>query len=263
MRAYLAVLKDSFREALASRVLWILLALTTLVLGAAAPIGLSEKPATQLSQNSILNLPALVSKIETQGRSGEPSPGKQIWSRWDDDLKTRLSNREGAEAGRLFGGLASDVRDALNKLLPDRTFYDPSAWRGIELNDETKALAERGVDSLTDDEVKRRNRLLLEVAYPVEIASGKTDLSISYLVWPVTESSLSREGSRAGHQGDRGRHYQLLRRNAGSAGGYSRNRADHPAHVRAGCHRSVAEQADLALALVSDEIRRWLRVHSA
>jgi hypothetical protein len=193
MRAYLAVLKDSFREALASRVLWILLALTTLVLGAAAPIGLSEKPATQLSQNSILNLPALVSKIETQGRSGEPSPGKQIWSRWNDDLKTRLTNREGAEGGGLFGGLASDVRDALNKLLPDRTFYDPSAWRGIELNDETKALTERGVDSLTDDEVKRRNRLLLEVAYPAEIAAGKTDLSISYLVWPVTESSLSRQ----------------------------------------------------------------------
>ena len=80
----------------------------------------------------------------------------------------------------------------MNKLLPDRTFYDPSAWRGIDLNDETKALAERGVDSLTDDEVKRRNRLLLEVAYPAEIASGKAELSISYLVWPVTESPVSR-----------------------------------------------------------------------
>src|SRR5687767_1439647 len=109
MRPYLAVLKDSFREALASRVLWILLALTTLVLAAAAPIGLSEKPATQLRQNSILNLPGLVLKIETQGRSAEPSPGKQIWSRWGDDLKTRLSNREGTAAGIPF---ASDVLDA-------------------------------------------------------------------------------------------------------------------------------------------------------
>ena len=101
MRAYLAVLKDSFREALASRVLWILLALTTLVLAAVAPIGLSEKPATQLRQNSILNMSALVSKIETQGRADEPSPGKQIWSRWGDDLKTRLANREGVEAGNV------------------------------------------------------------------------------------------------------------------------------------------------------------------
>jgi len=129
MRAYLAVLKDSFREALASRVLWILLALTTLVLAAVAPIGLSEKPATQLRQNSILNMSALVSKIETQGRADEPSPGKQIWSRWNDDLKTRLANREGVEAGNVPGSLARDLLDALNKLLPDRKLYDPSAWR--------------------------------------------------------------------------------------------------------------------------------------
>ena len=263
MRAYLAVLKDSFREALASRVLWILLALTTLVLAAVAPIGLSEKPATQLRRNSILNMSALVSKIETQGRADDPSPGKQIWSRWGDDLKTRLANREGVEAGNVPVDLVSDLLDALNKLLPDRKFYDPPAWRGIDLNDETKALAERGVDSLTDDEVKRRNRLLLEMAYPTEIASGKAELSISYLVWPVTESPALPDGSHADHQGDRGRHHELLRGNAGSACGYSRHRADHSAHVRAGRYRSVAQQADLALAVVSDEVRRWLCVHSA
>lgn len=193
MRAYLAVLKDSFREALASRVLWILLALTTLVLAAVTPIGLSEKPATQVRQNSILNLPGLVSKIEMQGRADMPSPAKQIWSRWSDDLKTQISKREGEEAGNPSVRLASDVLDALNKLLPDRTFYDPSAWSGINLNAETKTLVERSGDSLTDDEVKRRNRLLLETAYPAEIASGKAQLSISYLVWPVTESALSRK----------------------------------------------------------------------
>jgi ABC-type transport system involved in multi-copper enzyme maturation permease subunit len=193
MRAYLAVLKDSFREALASRVLWILLLLTTLVLAAVAPIGLSEKPATQLRQNSISNMSALISKIETQGRAGEPSPGNQIWSRWSDDLKTRLANREGAETGNVPGNLSSDLLDALNNLLPDREFYDPSAWREIELTDETKTLAERRADSLTDDEVKRRNRLLLEAAYPAEIAGGRAELSISYLGWNVTDSPLTRQ----------------------------------------------------------------------
>ena len=192
MRAYLAVLKDSFREALASRVLWILLGLTTLLLAAAAPIGLSEKPATLLRQNSLINPSGLVSKIETQGRADAPSPGKQIWGRWSDDFKKRLSNREG-ENGNSPDKLASGLLDALNKLLPDRTLYDPAAWRGIELNQEAKTLVERNVASLTDDEVKHRNRLLLETAYPLEIASGKTELSISYLFWPVTESSLSRK----------------------------------------------------------------------
>lgn len=43
MRAYLAVLKDSFREALASRVLWILIVVTTLVLAILAPLGIREQ----------------------------------------------------------------------------------------------------------------------------------------------------------------------------------------------------------------------------
>src|SRR5688572_22564482 len=187
MKAYLAVVKDSFREALASRVLWILLVLTTLGLAAVSPIGLSEKPTTQLRRNSILNLPGLISKIRAQGLAGEASPGQQIWSRWDDALKTRLSNQEEAEAGNRPRDLASDVLDGLNKLLPDRTFYDPSAWQGINLTDETRQLTERSQDSLSDDEVKRRNRLLLEVAYPTEIAGARTELAISYLVWPVTD----------------------------------------------------------------------------
>jgi ABC-type transport system involved in multi-copper enzyme maturation permease subunit len=193
MRAYLAVLKDSFREAFASRVLWILLALTTLALVAVAPIGLSERPATLLRQNSILNFPGLVSKIEMQGSADALSPGKQIWSRWSEGLKTKLSNRNAEENGIASIGLASNVVDELNKLLPDRTFYDAKAWSGIDLNDETKQLADRNVGKLSDDEVKRLNRLLLEAAYPAEIASGRSQLSISYLVWPVTDTSLTRK----------------------------------------------------------------------
>ena len=42
MRAYLAVIKDSFREALASRVLWILLVLITLLLLSLAPLGVKD-----------------------------------------------------------------------------------------------------------------------------------------------------------------------------------------------------------------------------
>jgi len=193
MRAYLAVLKDSFREAFASRVLWILLALTTLVLVALAPLGLSEKPATVFRQNNILNLPGLVSKIEMQGSADAPSPGKQIWNRWSDAFKSKLASRSAEENGISSVRLDSDVIDELNKLLVDRTFYDAKAWSGIELNAETKQLAEKSSGKLTDEEGKRLNRLLLEAAYPAEIASTKSQLSISYLVWPVTETSITRK----------------------------------------------------------------------
>src|SRR5262249_39225311 len=99
MRAYLAILKDSFREALASRAVWSLLGLTTLLLAAAAPIGLSEKPTTLLRPNTLINPSGLVSKIETQARADTPSPGKQIWGKWSDEFRKRLSNREGEQAG--------------------------------------------------------------------------------------------------------------------------------------------------------------------
>ena len=42
MRPYLAIIKDSFREVLASRVLWILLALITLTLLVIAPLTYSQ-----------------------------------------------------------------------------------------------------------------------------------------------------------------------------------------------------------------------------
>lgn len=193
MRAYIAILKDSFREALASRVLWILLVLTTVLLAGAAPLGLSEQQPTLLRPNSLLNLPGLVTKIETQARSDEPSPGKLIWGRWSGELKARLSIREGEESGNPSAEMAGDLLEALNTLISDRTLYDAAAWRGIELNDETRALAARA-GTLSDDEVKRLNRLLLEAAYPAEIARGKTELSISYLIWPLTDSfPLSRK----------------------------------------------------------------------
>ena len=193
MRAYFAILKDSFREALASRVLWILLALTTLLLIAVAPIGLSEKPATLLRHQSFLNLSGLLSKIQTQASADAASPGKLIWDRFGNELKARLENPEGEQAGNFSAEIASGVLESLNSLLSDRAFYDASSWRGIELNEEAEGLANRSADSLSEAEVKRRNRLLLEAAYP-EIAHGKPELTISYLVWPVGESlPLSRK----------------------------------------------------------------------
>ena len=102
MRPYLAVLKDSFREALASRVLWIVIILTTLALVVVAPLGIKEETAARLRRNSVRNWPALVAKIDDERQSGDPSPGRQIWNRWSDQLKGQL-----AEAEKLWRAKAS------------------------------------------------------------------------------------------------------------------------------------------------------------
>ena len=79
LRPYMAVIKDSFREAFASRVLWILLSISTLILLALAPLRIQEQRASQLHPRSIRDWPGLIDRIYQQAQSTEPSPGKQLW----------------------------------------------------------------------------------------------------------------------------------------------------------------------------------------
>ena len=54
MSAYLAILKDSFHEAFASRVLWLLLVIATVLLLALLPISITEKSRPQFQSRSTL-----------------------------------------------------------------------------------------------------------------------------------------------------------------------------------------------------------------
>src|SRR5215471_8009433 len=94
MRQYFAILKDSFREALASRVLWILLILITAVLLITAPLGLKEERSSLLVRSSVRNWPALIARIEDETRAEGPTPGKQIWARLSSRLKESLAKAD-------------------------------------------------------------------------------------------------------------------------------------------------------------------------
>ena len=78
MRPYLAILKDSFREAMASRVLLILFILATLALLLIAPISLTEKPRTQFRNDDFLDVSVLAVAIRRQATAEDPTPGKRI-----------------------------------------------------------------------------------------------------------------------------------------------------------------------------------------
>lgn len=185
MRPYLGILKDSFREALASRVLWILLALTTLFLAALAPFSLADKRATRLRRSTVTQWNTLAQRLVEQGQSETPSPGRQVWSRLPDGLKKTLADR-GAEAeGDFPFEVALQILDGLNKAIADRSLYDSAAWQQIELNDEARALRDQGVESLSDNDLARFNRLLLEAAFPEEIPrSTASEIVVTYLGWP-------------------------------------------------------------------------------
>ncbi len=63
MKPYLAIIADSFREALASRVLWILLVLITLVLVALLPLGYRAEQMTEFRPGDFLDARGLVKAV--------------------------------------------------------------------------------------------------------------------------------------------------------------------------------------------------------
>ncbi|MFN0053445.1 MAG: ABC transporter permease subunit [Planctomycetales bacterium] len=193
MRPYLAVLKDSFREAIASRVLLIVLIVATLGLMLLAPFGMREQRATKIRRGGLTNPAGLIAKVDEQRNGETPSPGGRIWERWGDALKAKLKEREEQGTPDVSGDLAESLVSELNRLLDDRTLYDAQAWKGVALNEEGTALQERAAAGLTGEELPRFNRLLLEGAFPKEIArGGGSELFVTYLgislgdSWPMT-----------------------------------------------------------------------------
>jgi ABC-type transport system involved in multi-copper enzyme maturation permease subunit len=71
MRPYLGILRDSFREAVASRVLWILFAVATLFLAAIAPFGIRDVQPTRLARNSVVKWNDLALKLAAQAPAAD------------------------------------------------------------------------------------------------------------------------------------------------------------------------------------------------
>ena len=92
MRAYLAVIKDSFREAFSSKILWVLIVMIALFLVLLS--GLSVAPAE---------------------RTGLDFPDVFDWP----ELATRLRDAEAdSPAGKLRGRFPSELQDNLRKFKP-------------------------------------------------------------------------------------------------------------------------------------------------
>ncbi|MHB8952609.1 MAG: ABC transporter permease subunit [Pirellulaceae bacterium] len=167
MTPYLAIIADSFREALASRVLWILLILITLVLVALLPLGYRAEQMTEFRDGDFLDPRGLVQAVHRDFDRGETSPGYRIWSNFSEERRRLLSSfqQETDENRSKFFVERGKLIEALNELLKIRELYDEQAWTGIMLGTEGRELLAQGIDTLSDDDLARLNRLLIETAY--------------------------------------------------------------------------------------------------
>ncbi|MEE3368431.1 MAG: ABC transporter permease [Planctomycetota bacterium] len=190
MRPYLTVLKDSFHEAFASRVLWILLAVSTLVLVALAPLGLQDQRATLLRRSSVSDWPAMIERFYAVSQGKQQGPVKRIWDRAGDGFQTEIveSMTTTPDEQRITRAGVSTLLEELNRQLRQDDFYDAGAWSETVLGADAENLLERGIEQLSPDERVFLNRLLLIAAFPNEIANApREELHLSYLGYTMDE----------------------------------------------------------------------------
>ena len=74
MRPYLAILVDSCREAMHSRVLWVVLLCITVMFVGLFPLRLQEHATTGLHHREVMNWPSLAGKLIAANKSKDATP---------------------------------------------------------------------------------------------------------------------------------------------------------------------------------------------
>ncbi len=167
MRPYLAIIKDSFHEALASRVLWVLLLLITVLLLVMAPVGYREELTKEFRADDFRNARVFAETMMQEFDGGEATPGYRIVGMLpveSRDLLRKFGSGE-SQPGSAYYLELNQVTAALNKLLEKRDLYEEANWANALLGSEARELLERERNELTDDELARLNRLLIETPY--------------------------------------------------------------------------------------------------
>ena len=221
MRPYLALIKDSFRAAIASRILYILFFVIALLLLALAPLHMKEALDWKLIFMENVKRPdALARKLIEKRNDGDNKGANRIWEMLPDDVQEKLnkfidsdSTETGAEeqadadsdgsddeAPEAESGEVDAATDgnkktgdealfyqmallpALNEVIEDRDFYREEDW-DVSLSKEARELIEAGPENLTDERSRRLNRLLFARVLSPEVETGDTALEFYYGIW--------------------------------------------------------------------------------
>ncbi len=202
MRPYLAIIKDSFRAAMASRVLYVLLLLITLLLLALAPLHMRETLDWELKNQGNITKPDQLLRRIVERRDAPREKGiARIWEMLPSKTQKKMleiverpedQELEDEDAPGRPPQVIEDIHtyeeliEELNTIIEDPTFYRAEDWEGRSLPQEAEELVSLGAESLTEIRSKRLNRLLIASAVSPTIDTGTaTSLDFYYAVWKI------------------------------------------------------------------------------
>ncbi|MEZ6055921.1 MAG: ABC transporter permease [Planctomycetaceae bacterium] len=193
MRAFWAILKDSFREAMASRVLQFLLGGIVLFLCILAIPGLRVEPVPAVQVADLRDERDFISELGRAARPVEPAFAHVIdllEPATIDACRDWRGDRSDAHLDAARTKLLAD----LNRLLTVEAVYDREAWKTVRLDVETRGLLLRDWESLSGEQQRRRNRQLLASAFP---QLSPAEPSREFITYIVDEVEFTIPGVRA------------------------------------------------------------------
>lgn len=117
-------------------------------------------------------------QTENSAEAIHPSVGRRIFELFNQE--ERQTTTAIVRNGLITADQGAIMLNGLNRLLTERKFYQQEDFMYVALPQEAKALLERGPEQLAEAEVMRLNRLLMEAAYPRDIArSNFTGLTVN------------------------------------------------------------------------------------
>ena len=119
----------------------------------------------------IVDWPGFCLRLNRDGNDERPNPGARIWQLLPEGAQKAI--RKAAQGKGLDEAGKKRVVDALNETLKGRDFYAEEAFKIVVLSDEAKELLKGDPRALSEADVRRLNRLLLEASYPDQIAKGQ------------------------------------------------------------------------------------------
>lgn len=164
-RPYVAIIADSFRAALASRVLWVAIVAIWLFLMLLFPFGYREDYTTTFRNHDFHNGTRLKGMLATglMDPDGKEEPLGRLAAAMPEDLQRDLRRvGEGDEVRIRYTVLT----DSLNGLIDDESWYDAQAWESTTRMRELRELDAKETSELSESLRKRRARLRIEAALP-------------------------------------------------------------------------------------------------
>ena len=114
-----------------------------------------------------------LSKLVSAKNTGQSSLGKRLWTQFPPPIQT-LVEQSPSDISIQDENKSHNI-NILNEILNRVDFYQEQDFSGLLLSDEVQGLLSRERERLSLSDVQRLNRLLIETAYPHDIAKSPTE----------------------------------------------------------------------------------------